>query len=103
MTFVIFLLFVGPIITISSEPHHEQVSHSDLIAMVHALLVSVDTLEKENQKLREEIELLNRVKPNSQHSSQPQSRDQKPNARVVSKNDRKIGKKSQIGVLIAHP
>jgi hypothetical protein len=47
------MLLYAPIMVILSDPQLEQVSHADLIAMVRALLVRVDTLEKENQKSRE--------------------------------------------------
>jgi hypothetical protein len=62
-----------------SDLQLEQTSHSELVMMVRLLLARVEALEKENQLLREEIERLKRPKPNSRNSSQPPSRDQKPN------------------------
>ena len=50
---------------IPSDSQLEQISHADLMTMVRALLLRVDSLEKENQKLREEIERLKRPKANS--------------------------------------
>jgi regulator of replication initiation timing len=61
------------------DPQLEQLTHADLIAMVRELLVRVQVLELENQKLREENERLKGPKANSQNSSQPPSRDQKTN------------------------
>ena len=50
----------GPIMTTPFDPQLEQLTHADLIAMVRELLVRVQVLELENQKLREEIERLAR-------------------------------------------
>ncbi len=63
-----------------SDLQLEQSSHSALVMMVRFLLVRVESLEKEIQILREEIERLKRPKPNLRNSSQPPSRDQKPDS-----------------------
>ena len=92
--------------TIPSDSQLEQISHADLIAMVRALLVRVDSLEKENQKLREEIERLKRPKANSQNSSQPPSRDQKPNApsgKLKRKHGPPFGHKRSVRKLVDNP
>ena len=92
--------------TIPSDSQLEQISHADLIAMVRALLVRVDSLEKENQKLREEIERLKRPKTNSQNSSQPPSRDQKPNApsgKQKKKHGPPFGHKRSVRKLVDNP
>ena len=80
----------GPIMTTPFDPQLEQLTHADLIAMVRELLVRVQVLELENQKLREEIERLKGPKANSQNSSQPPSRDQKTNI-AAGKPKRKHG------------
>ena len=74
------MLLYGPIMTIPSDPQLEQLSQADLIMLVRALLARFESLEKEVRDLREENERLKRPKANSKNSSQPPSRDQKPNA-----------------------
>jgi hypothetical protein len=68
------------------DPQLKQVCHPHLIALVRALEVRVDTIEEENQKLRDEIERLKRPKANSQNLSQLPSRDLKPNAQSRKQN-----------------
>jgi len=92
--------------TIPSDPQLEQLSQADLIVLVRALLARVESLEKEVRALREENERLKRPKANSQNSSQPPSRDQKPNApsgKQKKKHGPPFGHKRSIRKLVDNP
>ena len=89
-----------------SDLQLEQASHSELVMMVRLLLARVESLEKEVQMLREENERLKRPKPNSRNSSQPPSRDQKPNSsndQPRKKHGSPFGHKRFVRQLIENP
>ena len=89
-----------------SDLQLEQASNSELVVVVRLLLARVEALEKENQLLREEIERLKRPKPNSRNSSQPPSRDQKPNSsndRPRKKHGPSFGHKRFVRPLVENP
>ena len=91
------------IMTIPFDRQLEQLAHADLIAMVRELLGRVQALQLENQKLREENERLKGPKANSQNSSQPRSRDQKPNiptGKPKRKHGSQFGHKRFVRILI---
>jgi transposase len=84
----------------------EQVSHTELVALVKALIARVEVLEEENRQLKAEIEKLNSPPANSRNSSQPPSRDQKPNQsanRPKKKQGPPFGHQRAIRELIPNP
>jgi len=95
-----------PIMTNPSDPQLEQLSRADLIALVRALFTQVESLKNEVVALREEIKRLKVPKANSQNSSQPPSRDQKPNistGKPKRKHGPPFGHKRSVRKLIDNP
>jgi len=89
-----------------SDLQIEQLSRADLIALVRALFAQVEFFKNEAVALREGIERLKGPKANSQNSSQPRSRDQKPNiptGKPKRKQGPPFGHKRSVRKLIDNP
>jgi transposase len=84
----------------------DHISHTDLVALVKALIARVDRLEEENRQLKVEIEKLKQPPANSRNSSQPPSRDQKSNQpadKPKKKHGPPFGHKRSVRELIDNP
>src|SRR5215207_3012556 len=84
----------------------DHISHADLVAMVKALIIRVESLEEENRHLKAEVERLKQPPANSRNSSQPPSRDQKSNqsaSPTKKKHGPPFGHQRSIRELIDHP
>lgn len=68
--------------TLPTADHIAERSHAELVALVKELIVAVQGLEAENQRLKAELAKGPPPPPTSQNSSQPPSRDVKRNLAV---------------------
>jgi transposase len=65
--------------TLPTTEHLAQLTHAALVALVTELIIAVQRLEAENQRLKAELGKDSLPPPTSQNSSQPPSRDMKRN------------------------
>jgi transposase len=84
----------------------DQISHTDLVALVKELIARIERLEEENRQLKAEIERLKQPPATSKNSSQPPSRDQKSNRppdKPKKKHGPPFGHKRSVRELIDNP